>query len=54
MLQRMIAIALMAVGLGAGITSASTILPSDPGQPGRPAWDTPFDAGSARDLGQAG
>jgi len=54
MLQRMIAMALMAVGLGAGITSAGTILPSDPGQPGRPVLDTPFNAGSVRDLGQAG
>lgn len=54
MLQRKISIALMAVGLGAGITSAQIILPIDPGMPTKSALNTPFDAGSARDKGQAG
>lgn len=54
MLQRMVSIALMAVGLGAGIFSAGTILPSDLGQPARPALNTSFDAGSAHDIRQAG
>ncbi|WP_169731753.1 hypothetical protein [Sphingomonas jaspsi] len=54
MLQRKASMALMAVGLGAGITSALIGSPLDPGMPTKSALNTPFDAGLARDKGQAG
>jgi len=54
MLQRKIALALVAVGLGAGITCAQTILPVGPGTSGLSAQNTPFDAGPVRDKDQAG
>ena len=53
MSQRTIAIALMAIGLGAGIASAQLVVRTDPGTPSHLVTDTPTDGGFAHDRGKA-